>query len=228
MKKKTLDPERLKELRRMRAVVSRMLKSEVAQDPEFKKRAKEFVSLVPYKNEAYLRMAIRANTSTWLEVFFDERVNEFEHLVEWHNRMQRLPERKADHPDAAPDENKAAANTRGRGGARPGAGRKRIGTTKTIKLTLPDEDWAFLQLIAPTPSEAIRDLVRNWREMTNNAPGRSGFAEAIRWMEERIGTSLDRVGSGDPEAIAIMERNMLKETLRARTKRISEAPAGDD
>jgi len=39
-------------------------------------------------------------------------------------------------------------------------------------------------------------------------------------MEERIGTSLDRVGAGDPEAIAIMERNMLKETLKARTKTI--------
>jgi hypothetical protein len=51
----------------------------------------------------------------------------------------------------------------------------------------------------------------------------SGLSEAIRWMEERIGTSLDLVGAGDPEAIAIMERNMLKETLVARTKMIEEA-----
>jgi hypothetical protein len=219
MKKKTLDPERLKELRRMRAVVSRMLKSEVAaQNPEFKKRAKEFVSLVPYKNEAYLRMAIRANTSIWLETFFDERVNEFEHLVEWHNRMQRIPELKQEDPTDIRKE-KVTKIKSGRGGARPGAGRKRIGTTRTIKLTLPDEDWAFLQLIAPTPSEAIRDLVRNWREIEKSAPGHSGLSEAVRWMEERIGTSLDRVGAGDPEAIATMERNMLKETLKARTKR---------
>ena len=50
----------------------------------------------------------------------------------------------------------------------------------------------------------------------------SGLFEAIRLMEERIGTSLDRVGAGDPEAIAIMERNMLKETLAARTRWIEE------
>jgi hypothetical protein len=168
MKKKTLDPERLKELRRMRAVVSRMLKSEVdAQDPEFKKRAKEFVSLVPYKTEAYRRMWVRADTSTWLEVFFEERVNEFNSLVEWHNRMQRIPELNVEATAAAHDTKKVTKNKRGRGGARPGAGRKRIGTTRTIKLTLPDEDWAFLQLIAPTPSEAIRNIIQQWRENGN-------------------------------------------------------------
>lgn len=227
MKKKVLDPERLKELRRMRAVVSRMLKSEVAaQDPEFTKQAQEFVKLVPYKTEAYRRMWIRADTSTWLETFFDERVNEFEYLVEWHN--QRIPDLKQEDPTEVREE-KVTKIKRDRGGARPGAGRKRIGTTKTIKLTLPDEDWAFLQLIATTPSEAIRDLIRNWREIAKNAPDRSGFSEAIRWMEERIGTSLDRVGAGDPEAIAIMERNMLKETMKVRTKRISEGtPTGED
>ncbi|PDO09436.1 MAG: hypothetical protein BLM47_12470 [Candidatus Reconcilbacillus cellulovorans] len=49
--------------------------------------------------------------------------------------------------------------------------------------------------------------------------GVPGIFEAVRWMEERIGTSLDRVGAGDPEAIATMERkNMLKETMKVRTK----------
>lgn len=37
-------------------------------------------------------------------------------------------------------------------------------------------------------------------------------------MEERIGTSLDLITAGDPEAIAIMEANMLKETLEWRRK----------
>jgi len=37
-------------------------------------------------------------------------------------------------------------------------------------------------------------------------------------MEERIGTSLDLITAGDPEAIAIMEANMLKETLAWRRK----------
>jgi len=44
----------------------------------------------------------------------------------------------------------------------------------------------------------------------------SGLFEAIRWMEERIGTSLDSVGAGDPKAIVIMERKMLIETLKTR------------
>lgn len=64
--------------------------------------------------------------------------------------------------------------------------------------------------------------MENWEDLKQS--GTSGFFQAIRWMEERIGTSLDLVAAGDPEAIAIMERNMLKETLKARTKLISECP----
>jgi len=59
--------------------------------------------------------------------------------------------------------------------------------------------------------------VDNWEDLKQS---KIRFFQAIRWMEERIGTSLNRVGAGDPEAIAIMERNMLKETLKARTKTI--------
>ena len=50
--------------------------------------------------------------------------------------------------------------------------------------------------------------------MNQNVRNSGGLFEAIRWMEERIGTSLDRVGAGDPEAIAIMERNLLYAGLR--------------
>jgi len=54
--------------------------------------------------------------------------------------------------------------------------------------------------------------------ITFSAKKRAGLLEAIRWMEDRIGTSLDLVDAGDPDAIATMERSMMKETLKARTK----------
>ena len=56
----------------------------------------------------------------------------------------------------------------------------------------------------------------NWEVLKQSST--SGFFQAIRWMEERIGTSLDLVGAGDPEAIAIMEANMLKETMEIRKR----------
>lgn len=49
---------------------------------------------------------------------------------------------------------------------------------------------------------------------------RSGLREAIKLMEERIGTSLDLIEAGDPEAIATMERSMMRETLIARSQLI--------
>lgn len=41
--------------------------------------------------------------------------------------------------------------------------RKKIGITKSISLTLPEEDWRILQLRASSPSEAIRNIIDDWR-----------------------------------------------------------------
>lgn len=49
-------------------------------------------------------------------------------------------------------------------------------------------------------------------------PKVSGFFRAKRWMEERIGTSIELIEAGDPEAIAIMEANLEKELAEWRRK----------
>jgi len=51
-------------------------------------------------------------------------------------------------------------------------------------------------------------------------PESNPFFRAKRWMEERIGTSIERIQAGDPEAIAIMEANLEKE-LQEWRKRIN-------
>jgi hypothetical protein len=47
-----------------------------------------------------------------------------------------------------------------RGGKREGAGRKAIGITRKVSLTLSEEEWAELNMSGKTPSAFFRDLIR--------------------------------------------------------------------
>lgn len=50
-----------------------------------------------------------------------------------------------------------------RGGYRQGSGRKRIGVTKTIKLTLSEEDWNLISQCGESSSEAIRNIIGTYK-----------------------------------------------------------------
>ncbi|CAH8721273.1 hypothetical protein P4K96_27605 [Bacillus cereus] len=42
-------------------------------------------------------------------------------------------------------------------------GRQKIGVTKKISVTLPEEDWRIIELKAASYSEGIRNIVDEWR-----------------------------------------------------------------
>lgn len=71
-----------------------------------------------------------------------------------------------------------------RGGARPGAGRKRIGTEKAIKtaITLIPSDREYLLTISPNISAAIRILVAKGQGAMNTSEQIKESIEAIRYQ----------------------------------------------
>lgn len=202
-----IDPEKRKLLRRMRSDMLRIQKSEyVKSDAEFLKAARQFVRRIPTRNEDLLRMGIHAPSAMWFDVYYDEMSNDFRQLIDWSDRLfqewikvtnikREETEENADMKEVTniieikeevrqSQEDKAKKKQMAldfRGGARPGAGRKRIGTTRTIKLTLPDEDWNILLYNGATYSEAIRNIIDDWR----GNPMRDEKGNKVRNVESR-------------------------------------------
>jgi hypothetical protein len=207
----SIDPEKRKHLRRIRADFMRIQRSDYAKsDPEFLKEVRQFIRLIPSRNEDFVMLGFRASSPSWFQVYYDERINEYERLFEWQNRIFDEWAKRAKNPHHTPQANgvgrmkevteikekkdegqtvmkevteikekkdegqtvmkkvsgiieqKSGQTAMSfRGGARPGAGRKRIGTTRTIKLTLPDELWAILDR-EPSASEGIRKILADY------------------------------------------------------------------
>ncbi|MDU5947216.1 MAG: hypothetical protein E6Z15_09085 [Paenibacillus macerans] len=69
-----------------------------------------------------------------------------------------------------------------RGGKREGAGRKAIGLTRKVSLTLSEEEWAELEASGKTLSAFFRDLIR---QPTDSEPDKESVVYERRHAEER-------------------------------------------
>lgn len=72
-----------------------------------------------------------------------------------------------------------------RGGKRQGAGRKAIGLTRKVSLTLSEEEWAELEASGKTLSAFFRDLIRQPPTVSEPEPVKDTVAYERHHAEER-------------------------------------------
>ncbi len=72
-----------------------------------------------------------------------------------------------------------------RGGKREGAGRKAIGITRKVSLTLSEEEWAELEASGKTLSAFFRDVIRQPPTVSEPEPVKESVAYERRHVEER-------------------------------------------
>lgn len=169
--------DQLRRLRQMRRDVKQQCQTDYAKlDDNFLKAANDFVKRIPAKDDDLIQTIIKTNLNA------DDLRDEFISLLDWSTRLfeawckggtKKVTEIKyQDTPEniemkkVTKKEGKGQLSLSFRGGARPGAGRKRIGTTKTIKLTLPDDIWEIIKQDR-SPSEAIRNILMHYYDPRN-------------------------------------------------------------